>query len=32
MKKLFMLAIGNAPVQKLKEPWSGAGKFRAFPL
>lgn len=28
---LFKLAIGNAPVQKMPEPWSGAGKFRVNP-
>ena len=29
---LFNLLIRKAPVQKQKEPWPNAGKFRAFPL
>lgn len=26
----FKLITGTAPVQKIKEPWPGAGKFRAY--
>ncbi len=29
---LVRLATGTAPVQKRKEPWDGAGRFRAWPL
>ena len=29
---LANLAVGTAPVQKLKEPWPGAGRFRAWPM
>jgi glycosyltransferase involved in cell wall biosynthesis len=29
---LVSLLTGTAPVQKKREPWPGAGRFRAFPL
>ncbi len=29
---LFSLLFGVAPVQKVREPWPGAGRFRAYPL
>jgi glycosyltransferase involved in cell wall biosynthesis len=29
---LVSLLAGTAPVQKRREPWPGAGRFRAFPL
>ena len=28
---LISLLLGIAPVQKTKEPWPGAGRFRAMP-
>jgi hypothetical protein len=28
---LARLVTGTSPVQKLKEPWPGAGRFRAWP-
>lgn len=28
---ILRLATGTSPVQKLKEPWVGAGKFRSYP-
>jgi glycosyltransferase involved in cell wall biosynthesis len=28
---LLRLATGTAPVQKIREPWPGAGRFRAWP-
>jgi hypothetical protein len=28
---LLRLAMGTAPVQKLREPWPGAGRRRAWP-
>jgi hypothetical protein len=28
---LMSLLLGIAPVQKTKEPWPGAGRFRAMP-
>jgi len=28
---LFRLATGTAPVQKVREPWPGAGRLRAWP-
>ena len=28
---LFRLATGTAPVQRLREPWPGAGRLRAWP-
>lgn len=27
----FRVITGSAPVQKIKEPWAGANKFRAYP-
>jgi hypothetical protein len=29
---LISLLFGAAPVQKVREPWPGAGRFRAYPL
>ncbi|MFZ2783829.1 MAG: glycosyltransferase family 2 protein [Sediminibacterium sp.] len=29
---LLNLLVGKSPVQKIKEPWPGAGRYRAFPL
>lgn len=29
---IIKLLIGIAPVQKIKEPWPGAGRFRAWPM
>jgi len=29
---LWRLATGTAPVQKKREPWPGAGRFRAWPI
>jgi hypothetical protein len=28
---IFLLSVGRAPVQRIREPWPGAGAYRAWP-